>query len=217
MPMRDALRQMDEGVVDPVELGPEQLESSDVDLPEILGVLAHEFRNPLASLQGCAQTLLDRGDALEPDIRERMTEVIVKHSQRLDWLTRAAAMFGGVGRRTDVEEVMLADVARDACALTNAGIETASTAIVVGNEQRIQLAIEAVLMALGDRATVTVRGAVVEICSPERDLARGSRSWKLHLASRVFRDEGADVGAIVTSHGTCVTIRFRSIQGGSDE
>lgn len=210
MQKADAVREHTVSTVDPVELGPDELESTHADLAEILGVLAHEFRNPLASLQGCAQTLLDRGDALRPDVREQMTEVIVKHAKRLDWLVRAAATFGGAGGRTEAEEVALSDVLAEAREFAGAGGDPSGAATVYGNERRFQLAIEAVLLALGDAVSLRVLppGDRVEISSSQRDLSVSGRRWKLHLASVVLREAGGSIHVIVSSHGTTVTMRF---------
>lgn len=195
--------------IEPLELGPHDLEDAGFDLGELLGVLAHEFRNPLASLQGCAQTLLERGDALDPNVREQMTEVIVRHAQRLDWLVRAAATFGGADGRGAPDEVDVEALVADACAFAGVPCETVPGARIVANERRLRIAVEAVVLSLGEHASARMKHADdFEVSSPQRDIRRGSRRWKLGLASRVLREEGCGLAALVSEAGTCATVRF---------
>lgn len=52
---------------------------------------AHEVRNPLAGIVGCALTLLGSGDELDEDGRRELIEVIARQAMLLDAMVRAAA------------------------------------------------------------------------------------------------------------------------------
>lgn len=49
---------------------------------DVISAISHEFKNPIASIMGYAQTLMDDGDA-NPQIRERFLGKIVQNSQKI--------------------------------------------------------------------------------------------------------------------------------------
>ncbi len=52
---------------------------------DIISAISHEFKNPIASVIGYAQTLLEDPDA-NKDIKERFLEKIVKNSQKISYM-----------------------------------------------------------------------------------------------------------------------------------
>src|SRR5438094_8447450 len=57
--------------------------------PRLFNQLAHEFLNPLASLRGCALTILADRDHLPGNVVESLLDVVVRQSEKLEWLVRA--------------------------------------------------------------------------------------------------------------------------------
>ncbi len=49
---------------------------------DVISAISHEFKNPIASIMGYAQTLMDDGDA-NPQIRERFLGKIIQNSQKI--------------------------------------------------------------------------------------------------------------------------------------
>ena len=157
---------------------------------ELLATLAHELRNPLASVQGCAQTLASRGADLTDEMRAGLTDVIVRQSERLDWLIRAVALSAGVGRRVPAM-ICLQDVVARAAAFASVRPDIGTDARVWADAPRLQCALEALALALGAPAvTMRVRGTTVVVTGDSTDLDRGGRRWKLDLARQLLADEG---------------------------
>jgi len=50
---------------------------------------AHEMLNPVTSIAGCAYTLLEWGDRIDPATRDSLTRVILRQAQNLERLIRA--------------------------------------------------------------------------------------------------------------------------------
>jgi len=87
-------------------------------LGQMSAILGHELRNPLASLKGNAQLLLER---LEPnDPRHPQAQLIVDEALRLETLTGQVLDFARTGR-LDIEPADPAAVARSA--LERAGVD----------------------------------------------------------------------------------------------
>jgi signal transduction histidine kinase len=189
--------------------------ASAVDVEELLSVLAHELRNPLASMQGCAQTLLDRGGDLSQEVRGGLAEVIVRHAQRMDWLIRATALLGSASNPR-IDEFDLDEVVREAASMTGAEMTARASSTIVADRGWVRLAVEALLLALGPsgRAEVGPSAGLVRLTGGEVDLRQGGRLWKLHLARRAVQAMG---GALVTYDAegeTVVELRF--VDAGED-
>jgi hypothetical protein len=195
--------------VDATALDGEWSHEQDASLAEILAVLAHEFRNPLASMQGCAQTLVDKGEELPQAVRTGLSEVIVKHAARMDWLVRAAAAFGGVGERI-VDEVDLGRVLTEAAAISGVSFDVVGATRRFGDGRRLRLAVEAVLLAAnGTEVQVEMPSAdVLQVRTSDADVGRNGRRWKLDLAARLLREEGCVLTVQRTGHGAVLRIHF---------
>lgn len=57
------------------------------------GAFTHELRNPLTSIQGCAQTLLQR-DNLPDEVRRALVSVIVRQVEQLEIVLKNAERHG---------------------------------------------------------------------------------------------------------------------------
>lgn len=191
---------------------------------ELIGVLAHELRNPLASLQGCAATLLDRADELPVDVRHGLTSVIVRQSRRMEWLIGALAAFGGATRRVpsgDVPVGTVVQAAAEAAGIGVHGVDDVHGAAFPGDERRFRLALEALFVSLLDAgaegsANIREGGAALVITTSATDLTQGGRKWKIRLARRLLREEGCRLRVRTTTHRTVATVRFPAGAGGSD-
>lgn len=189
---------------------------------ELLAVLAHELRNPLASLQGCAMTLLERRHELSDDMQEGLTRVIVDQSQRLDWIVRATAAYGGASTRRDGGFVNTAAVVRQAADFAEVKADARDGYDFEGDERRVQLALEAILVSLRNSqadvdAALVSGGASFEIRSRALDLGHGGRGWKLELARRLLREEGCALSIRRLKDGTLVRVRFPRSAAESEE
>lgn len=160
-----------------------------------IAFLLHEFRNCVASVHGCAQTLREREPGLRSDQREALLDIILKQSDRLDWLTRAASsMDGGLPARAAATRD-LASIVRDAAVFAGVDVvlDLTDDAPVAADEVRLGLALEAAFLALraGDAAaTATLGQEALEIRSTARDLLQRGRVWKVALARKLLREEG---------------------------
>jgi two-component system sensor histidine kinase HydH len=150
-------------------------------LGQMSAVLGHELRNPLASLKGHAQLLLEK---LEPDHRGRGgAETVVREAARLEQLTTQVLDFARTGQ-LERERV-------DIAALSRSAIERAEADPVelVGGEAPIYCAVdpgrlEQVLVNLLHNARqASIPDAVVEL-----DLGR-----ERQLLVIAVRDQGAGI------------------------
>lgn len=179
----------------------------------IVGILVHEFRNPLASVQGCARTLFEAGEDLAPETRAALAEIILKAAQRLDWLTRAAGSFnGGTGDRLP-EEVDIEQTVSEAAGLGQVKLEIGPEPATSfdGDPGSVRMALEALFLALGEagaEARAELSGDVLRVSSTARDLWQGSRRWKLALAHRLLRIEGCRLTVTRMIGGTTMTVSF---------
>ncbi|MCB9759706.1 MAG: HAMP domain-containing histidine kinase [Alphaproteobacteria bacterium] len=85
-------------------------------LGQMSAVLAHEIRNPLASLKGNAQLLVERLD--EASKERRIADRVVREAQRLEKLSHDLLDFvrSGEARRRDIDPTALLQEAADAVA-----------------------------------------------------------------------------------------------------
>lgn len=58
---------------------------------DVISAISHEFKNPIASIMGYAQTLIDDGDA-NPQIRERFLGKIVQNGQKISGMIDRLAL-----------------------------------------------------------------------------------------------------------------------------
>jgi two-component system sensor histidine kinase PilS (NtrC family) len=74
--------------------------------------VAHEIRNPIASISGAAQLLKTPDESQDPDERSKLAQLIVRESERVDRLVAQLLRFAkpGGGRR---EKVELGEVVRE--------------------------------------------------------------------------------------------------------
>lgn len=183
--------------------------ASDPEFSELLGSLAHELRNPLASLQGCAQTLAERGEELPADVRQRMADVIARHAQRMDWLVRAVGSFASPGVRGD-DEVDLVDLLKQVGASCGIEVSADGRLGVLGSEGRLRLALEAVLTAFGPAADVRIvpSDRRIEVSAPEIDPASSGRRWKLEAAGRMLAIDGGRLEVGQDDRGAVARLAF---------
>lgn len=179
---------------------------------ELLGVLAHELRNPLASLQGCAYTLQEHGALVDEDLRASLTEVIVNQAQRLDWLIGAVAAMGGRRPRSHGEQVDVASIVQGCGRATGVQMRTDGSVQMVADERSLRLALEALLVALGARAGGAARldhaTRVLEVTSAATDLDRGGRAWKLTLARKLLDEQGCRLRVTRSERGVKARVGF---------
>src|SRR5207247_1034396 len=109
-------------------------------------------------------------------------------SARMDWLIRATAALAGTTGRCE-GSVEVARAVRDACDASGADLDGDSDLVVPGDESRVRLAVEALLVS-SESPSVSLDGDVLEIRSSGRDRRGGGRTWKLDLARRVLHAEG---------------------------
>lgn len=186
-----------------------RVRASDLELSELLGSLAHELRNPLASLQGCAQTLAERGDELPADVRRRMADVISRHAERMDWLIRAVGSFASPGVPGD-DDVDLVDLLRGIGASCGLEVEVDGGLAVRGNEGRLRLALEVLLNALGPTADIRLATTDrrLEMSAPEIDPASSGRRWKFESAARMLAIDGGRLEVARDERGAVARLTF---------
>lgn len=182
---------------------------------DLVELLAHELRNPLASLQGCAITLQERFADLDDTRRNGLMQVVVDQSQRMDWLIGALAAMSGVLPGGSGHDMHMGEVVTRAA--STAGIEPDGipSVSVPGDAQRAQLGLEALLLALSNgsgHVAMRCGDDGLEVSSPAHDLERGGRAWKLQLARKLLRQQGFSVRVNRTEAGTTARVRFP--QGG---
>jgi PAS domain S-box-containing protein len=125
---------------------------------DIVATVSHELRTPLAGVYGAAQTLLSRGEELEPEQRRGLAELLVDQSGRL---TRVVEQID-LARRLDQGEVAPRRAAVDVAALVDGLVQQArewrktgpiATAVPSGLEaEGDPELLEQVLVALVDNA-----------------------------------------------------------------
>lgn len=177
---------------------------------DLFGALAHELRNPLASLRGCAITLGERYRELDPPTREGLVGVIVRQSERMDWLVNAVCELG----RREPERLPVAAELSElvAEAASHLGVAVTGDGALVGvDRRRLVLALEALVLSAVDepgRARLCLDGRGFELRGRAGDAGHGARRWKLDLARRLLREEGCTLrlrrdGADVRARVTC--------------
>lgn len=187
------------------------------DLAQVVGALAHDLRNPLASLTGCAQTLQDRGDSLDDATRAALLEVVTVQAARLDWMVRAAAAYADPGP-TPAEPVSLDLVLAQVAETCGVGVPDGSRVVVAAGARRLTIALEALVLAFdgaAPRLAVRRRPPRVELHCGERDLRGGGRRWKLEIADRLVREDGGTLEVTESADGVVVTVRLVPASSGT--
>lgn len=187
-------------------------------LEELAAVLVHEFRNPLASIHGCARTLLDSEPRLTPDVRRSLLGVVVEQSRRLDWLIRAAgaAVGGNADRRVVVDAVAV--VARAADAL---GISVPSppgrSFVIAADADLLMLGVQALALALqAEQVSMFWAADVLVITSDAVQVDAEERRWKASLGEQILTEQGFGVTIQSDPRGTTVSVSF-DVDGVPDE
>jgi PAS domain S-box-containing protein len=84
---------------------------------DFIATVSHELRTPMAAVYGAAQTLLQRGESLEPARARDLLVMIVNQASRLSQITEEVLLAGRLDRgevRVQREPVDVADVTRAA-------------------------------------------------------------------------------------------------------
>lgn len=95
-------------------------------LGEMSAVLAHEIRNPLASLKGNAQLLAASLTTAEPERIRAKAQRVVDEAARLEQLTRDLLAFVGTGELSR-EDVDVAVLLRDAASTADENVQVTCT------------------------------------------------------------------------------------------
>jgi two-component system sensor histidine kinase PilS (NtrC family) len=200
---------------------------------EMAAGLAHEIRNPLASMSGSAQVL--RRDLELSDDQERLMGIILKESQRLDGIIRDFLDYARTGVR-EPREIDLAEVAQETLHLMRGSSEMtdghqvrfeggAAPCIADPNQMRTVAwnLLRNALRAMPDGGELTVRaGAEGNVARLEvTDTGCGMTKEEQQRAMQPFRGTfrgGAGLGLsivyrIVQDHGGWVTIRSSKGEG----
>lgn len=176
----------------------------------MMQTLAHELRNPLASLQGCAYTLQESFEDLSPSLRRQLVEVVVKQSKRLDWLIGAVAIAGGGMPARKIGRVETGRLIEHASGSLPSKPSITAPVSFIGDEGRIRIALEALFAALytgPEKGKVTLQGDRLEVQSSLGAVA-SNRRWKVDVARDLLRAEGCRLRVGRTSSGIKATIRF---------
>jgi signal transduction histidine kinase len=180
---------------------------------DLLHLLDHEIRNPLAALRGCADTLAG-GDGLPDEMKARLAQAIARQSRHLEWLLDAAEALLGAKTDPAAAEVDLVEVASEAATLTEAAFEHDGRPMVRGSRSRISLACRALFFGLGASASglhvfIDEHGRLRATTSAH-DLVGGGRRWKLALAQDLLSREGWSVEVTPTESGAVASVDFGS-------
>ena len=87
----------------------------DEEKSDFISTISHELRTPMAAVYGAAQTLLQREDALTPEQRRQMLEMVATQATRLSEITEAVLLATHLDRGTlsvETEPVDLGELAR---------------------------------------------------------------------------------------------------------
>ena len=107
-----AFKDMSERIKDQVEA----LKETDRLRRELVTNVSHDLRTPLASMQGYIETVLIKGDSLEPDERQEYLEIAHKHGQQLGRLVEELfelAKLDAKNVKPRLESFSLAELAQD--------------------------------------------------------------------------------------------------------
>ncbi|MEM9074680.1 MAG: ATP-binding protein [Myxococcota bacterium] len=190
-------------------------------LGEMAAVLAHEIRNPLASLKGHAQLLEETATGTTLKKAER----IVAEAQRLDELTRHLLEFVRTGalRRTGVDLRRLCEeVARPYGDIVQVDGSASASVDASRMRQAVQNLVVNALDASPDWVRVVVatseRAATIEVADQGPGLP--AESDELFEPFRTFRTSGTGLGLaivkrIVDAHGGSVRAERREAGGAS--
>jgi signal transduction histidine kinase len=87
----------------------------DEEKSDFISTISHELRTPMAAVYGAAQTLLQRDEALTPEQKRQMLEMVATQASRLSEITEAVLLATQLDRDTlsvETEPVDLAELAR---------------------------------------------------------------------------------------------------------
>jgi two-component system sensor histidine kinase HydH len=138
-------------------------------LGELSAVLAHEIRNPLASLKGHAQLLVE--ETLEDTPERRRVERIVTESHRLEEITTDLLDFVRTGP-LDLAPVLVEDFLQGVVSASGGGAVTLDTTRAPGSwlldPQRMR---QVVLNLLDNAMEVSPEGAPIDMTASVEDLS----------------------------------------------
>ena len=121
----------------------------DEEKSDFIATISHELRTPMAAVYGAAQTLLMRGDNLNPTDARRLLEMIVGQASRLTQITEEVLLASRLDRgdvaiesgRVDVVELVRATVEAMKPQLPDdvtVGVEAAEEAEAAADRDRLQ-------------------------------------------------------------------------------
>ena len=138
-----------------------ELREQNERLDEFVGIVAHDLRNPLGTVQGYTDLALASAEGPQADHLRRIERAADRMERLVDDLLRLARDGGDVGERTAVD---VASVARDAWSFFENGeatLQIHSDATVYANRSRLQQLFENLfrnaIEHCGPTVTVTVR------------------------------------------------------------
>lgn len=180
----------------------------------LLPVLVHEFRNSVASVRGCVETLRARGDTLPEQVRDALSDVVLRQADRLEWMVSALELAEGPGAERCFEWVDPVPVAAEAG--RRAGVEVQGqvpeSVPFLGDGRRLAIALEGLFLALAeDQPEVSARmlgPRTLVVASPLASLEDDRRRWKLLLAARVLQEERCRLTLRHGEDGTRAEVSF---------
>lgn len=185
------------------------------DPDQRVSIRVHEARNALASVIGCARTVAEAGEGLDPAMRDALLGIVVNQALKLDWTIRASAALAAPGVASD-QRVDARSLLADAIGFAglNAVGDTPMDGDVLGDERRLHLAVQALMLALrpnGEEGVVVASdGDGFRIRTTMIDLDHPDRGWKIATARRLMREQGGGITVRRTGQGIEARVRFRT-------
>ncbi|QZP39782.1 sensor histidine kinase [Halobaculum magnesiiphilum] len=137
-----------------------ELREQNERLDEFVGIVAHDLRNPLGTVQGYTDLALESAEGTQADHLRRIERAADRMERLVNDLLRLARDGGDVGERVPVE---VAAVARDAWSFFDNGeatLEVHSDATVYANRSRLQQLFENLFRNAVEHCGPTVNVAV---------------------------------------------------------